>query len=503
LESQSARSVVYVLLNTCAVIAALVGIGQGNAPVGSAVYVISLILLCSVPVLWLRSFNDRYGLLAVFMFCYFMMFGALSLQTLLLGSDLLQVRESEEFLTAAQVAVLLGGALVLAGYRIGVALVPGVPADKPATDWSNTAILLVGLVLWVFSASMCAYYSLVVSPENDVTTLRVGLQTIGPLMTALMVSGFLIQPLSVVILAYGYAKNRTKFWLLLVAVMVLLQMVLGFITDTKETAALGIMLLALTLTLWDNKIPRGWSIGVLAFGLLVFPVLQAARVERGEHGLNRVQALERLGDVLSLAWERHEKQVAGGPLDHRTQSLVERVSLEGPLEPIFRQVGSETPFLHGATLVAIPYAFIPRILLPDKEDVSAGQLYNRVFRHAASDDFTYISFSMLGDFYWNFGWPGVIGGMLLTGLILGYCGARSNLSEVRSVTRLFIALVCIKALCLGFERPVGLSYVVWMRGMAAVGILHLIFSRTSSAPVTKTTANIDVPTGPLYPNLLR
>lgn len=506
-RGQGARGVVYALLNALNVLAAGFGVAQGNASAGSALYGILLVMLCSVPILWLRRFNDRYGILAVFMGCYFMMFGALSLQTLLIGSEHLQVADSAEFITAAQVGVLLGAALVLAGYRIGASLVPPVPEQHSATDWSNSAILLVGLAAWLYGAAASAFYSLVVSPENSVAVLRMGMAQLGPTLTFLMMAGFLVQPLGVVILAYGYAKNRTRFWLLLAVSMVVAQMFLGFITDTKEAAALGILLLALTQTLWDNKIPRGWSAGVVVFALLVFPVLQAARVERGEHGLNRAQALERFGDMLVLAWQSHEKQAEGAVVEHHTQTLLERVSLEGPLEPVFRSVGSDTPFLHGSTLVALPYAFIPRILLPDKEDVPVGQLYNRTFNHAGSDDFTYVSFSMLGEFYWNFGWPGVIVGMTLAGLIMGYTGARSNLAEVRSVTRLLIALVTIKALCLGFERGVGMSYVVWLRGIAAVGLLHLVFSRASASAAGATS--MEVSTGPaiaatpLYPNLLR
>jgi hypothetical protein len=470
--------------------------------------VILLVLLCSVPVLWIRRFNDRYGLLAVFMFCYFMMFGALSLQTLLLGSGHLQVQEGETFITAAQWAVLLGAVLVLVGYRVGCALAPKATAGSSGTDWSNTSILLVGVSTWLFGSILAAYYSIVVTPENSMASLRHGFQTLGPVMTLVTILGSLVQPLGVVILAYGYAKNRTPLWLLLVIVMVILQLLLGFIIDTKETAALGILLVAMTQTVWDNKVPRGWVVGLLVFIVLVFPVLQAARVVRGEHGLNRAQAFERIEDIISLAWEYREKAAAGALQEHHSQTLFERVSLEGPLEPIFEHVGADTPFLHGSTLVAIPYAFIPRILLPDKEDVPVGQLYNRTFNHAGSDDFTYISFSMLGEYYWNFGWPGVMGGMTLTGLILGFIGARTCLVEVRSVTRLLIILVCIKALCLGFERGIGLSYVVWLRGLAAVGLLHLVFARAAASGPTAANATESgpapaLPSTPLFPNLLR
>ena len=467
---------IYVLTNVGMLLACGFGVAAGNATAGSAFYVIMLVLLCSVPLLWMRRFNDRYALLAIFMGCYFLLFGALSLQTLVLGSDRVAVGESDAFVTAAQLGVLLGAVFVLAGYRLGCSLVAPLWQGESGADWSNLAIVGVGAFCWIFGSLAFAYYAIVVTPENSVRATEAGLQGMGPLLTFAVMLGYLVQPLGVVMLAYGYAKNRTRSWLGVVVVVVALQLFLGFITDTKETAALGIVLVAITQTLWDNKLPKGWMVGIVAFAILVFPVLQAARVERGEHGLDRARAFDRFADVLALAWESRDKKV-GGESQRRSQTFLERTSKEASLEPIFERVGVDTPFLHGQTLVAIPFAFVPRLLLPDKEDVPVGQLYNHVFQHASSDDFTFISFSQLGEFYRNFGWPGVIAGMLLIGIILGYSGAKSSLAEVHSITRLLIALICIKALCLGFEHSISISFVVWMRGMAAVGLLHLIFAR--------------------------
>jgi hypothetical protein len=293
-------------------------------------------------------------------------------------------------------------------------------------------------------------------------------------LTFAVMLGQMLQPLGLVVLAYGYAKNRTPFWLVLVLAVIVLQLVLGFVIDAKGVALLGILMVAISQTLWDGKFPKGWMTGVVAFTIVAFPVFQAARVERSERGLDRAQAIQRLADVLERAWNAQEKEVDPA---HRSQTFLERSSSEATLEPIFTRVGPDTPFLNGSTLVAIPFAFIPRLLLPDKEDVPVGQLYHRVFQHGEADDFTYISFSQLGELYWNFGWPGVVVGMFLTGLLLGFTGAKSSLAEVPSLTRLLVLLITIKSICFGFGGGIALSYVVWMRAVAAIGLLHLIFAR--------------------------
>jgi hypothetical protein len=470
------RAGIYISLCAALLLGAALGVLSGNASAGTAAYACLLCMLCLMPSLWMERVNDRYALLAVFMGAYFLFFGALSLKVVLLGSDTDTVPEiSDDFMTAAQLAVLLGAGLVLAGYRLGASMVPRAVQGAVVTDWSNTSVLGIGLACSVLGSGAMVYYTIFVTPENTVRATSQGLAAMGPVLTFLVMLGQLIQPLGLLILAYGYAKNRTPFWLGLVLALILLQLILGFAIDSKGVALLGILMVAITQTLWDNKLSKAWLAGVVVFAIVIFPVFQAARVERGERGLDRQQAVQRLSEVLARAWESREKVNEG---KHRSQTFLERSSNDA-LELIFEHVGVDKPFLNGGTLVALPYAFIPRLLIPDKEDVPVGQLFNHVFLHGASDDFTYISVSELGEFYWNFGWPGVIFGMLLTGLLLGFTGAKSSLAEVHSLTRLLVLVITIKMLCFGFGGSIALSYVIWMRAMAAIGLLHLAFARAS------------------------
>lgn len=505
------RAGLYVLLSVAVLCAAVFGMMAETASSGTATYSCMLFMLCAVPILWMERFNDRYALLGAFMATYFMLFGALSLRNVLLGSDVASVADrTGDFMTTARIAVLIGAVLVLVGYRYGCSLIRPVTAGTAETDFSNFSVLAIGVACWTLGSAAMAYYAIVVTPENSVRSTQQGFAIMGPLLTFAVMLGQLIQPLGIVLLAYGYAKNRTPLWLGLVLAVVFLQLILGFVTDTKGTALLGILMVALTQTLWDSKVSKGWAAGVLVFALLVFPVMQASRVERGERGLNRAQAFEKVTETLARAWESRDK-VNEGKSGQRAQTFLERSSGEAALEPLFDHAGVDTPFLRGKTLVALPFAFVPRLLLPDKEDVPVGQLYNHVFLHAASDDFTYISLSQLGEFYWNFGWPGVVLGMLLTGFLLGILGAKSNLAEVHSLTRLLILLITIKMLCLGFGGSIALIYIVWMRAVAAIGLLHLMFARRAVATTEASGPLVAQPTVaadsrgalPLFPNMMR
>jgi hypothetical protein len=93
---------------------------------------------------------------------------------------------------------------------------------------------------------------------------------------------------------------------------------------------------------------------------------------------------------------------------------------------------------------------------------------------------TYISPSHLGELYWNFGWLGVLLGMPLIGIVLGTVGARCNLSDSVSLTRLLITVVTIRYIVMGFEGSIAVSYVVWLRSVAAIGLLHIVMTRVGS-----------------------
>jgi hypothetical protein len=164
--------------------------------------------------------------------------------------------------------------------------------------------------------------------------------------------------------------------------------------------------------------------------------------------------------------------------------------------------------------VAIPLAFVPRLIWPDKPDVPTGQLFNHEIIQGEVAD-TYISPSHLGELYWNFGWPGLLSGMLSIGAILGFVAAKCSLAERTSVTRLLILLATVQYLCWGFEGVMSVSYISWMRSLAAIGLLHMLLAKPLNAgqsaqlpgdpqspPPSGSLAPALIPV-PRFPNLLR
>jgi hypothetical protein len=100
-----------------------------------------------------------------------------------------------------------------------------------------------------------------------------------------------------------------------------------------------------------------------------------------------------------------------------------------------------------------------------------------------SDTGVYISISHLGELYWNFGWAGVVFGMLAFGALLGYIGAKFNLEYGVTLTRVLMLLVAVRPFCIDFSGTMPISYSVWIRSAVAVGLLHLIFARKQPNPL--------------------
>ena len=470
--SSRARTVAFAIANMLVLLLAVIGSINFGIPAGRAFYVVTLFALCSAPLLLLDSFHGRYALLTVFMVMYFVFFGALDLLTLIFGPAA-EAAAVPGFLSPGEQGILLGGLLVTLGYAVAIRLTPD-SSRRVLTDWPTGTIVVVGTALWLIGSFSLLYFQVFVLDEKTNVAAQRGLASLGSVNTFMVLLGNLVQPLGILLLAYGYARFRTTAWLVIVLTVVLVQVAIGFVADIKSSAMLAGILVILTRTFVDNRLPKAWIAGGLVLLALAFPVFQAYRSQvTGERGLTRSEAFQQLDKVIEIALASRDK-VATGP--DRSQTFFERASLKENVELAFAHTGVDVPFQAGHTLLEVPLAFIPRLLWPNKPGTPTGQLFNKAFIRGGDPD-TYISPSHLGEIYWNFGWPGVIVGMTAIGALLGIVGKRTSLSSGVSLTRLLVLIATIKCVCIEFEGAVGVAYVIWLRSLGAIGILHWLFAR--------------------------
>jgi hypothetical protein len=376
-----------------------------------------------------------------------------------------------------------------------------------AKDWHLSAALIVGLIIWAIGTYATYRWLVDIIPDTTNEAKRKGLNSLSTLSTTLYILAQTLQPLGILLVAYVYRVSRKAYTLPLIIAIVILQLALGFVVDIKGMAMLAGVIVIVTSVLIEGRLPKVWVAAALAFIVLGFPVLQTYRTAvRGDRGLTPTEVIQNFRKTLDIVLSA-EKKVNEGP--DRAQTFLERASVKGSVQMIVERTGNSVEFMHGYTLTPILSAFVPKLVWAGKTEVLTGQLVNKAF-HVSDSENIYISPSHLGELYWNFGWPGVTVGMTIIGLTCGYIGSRFNLRDFRTVTRLLVTALTIKQLIWGFEGEIASIYVVWIRSLAGIGVLHLLFARmrvparwARSSNSTAMTIDANQPSSDRrYPNLL-
>jgi hypothetical protein len=500
----------YFLLNVGFAMLVGVGYASGAFPNPRLLHLILLFALCSHFVVDLDGLNGRYALLALFMLIYFISYGVGDVSNLFAGGDVGASSSGAlgaSLLSKTESVVLVGGIMLVLGYRLAVLMQQQSSPNLPAKDWPKGTILFVGPILWGVGTIATYRWNVYVVTDTTNEAFRKGIASLSPAVVTLYMLAQMCQPLGILLLAYAYRVFRGKYLLPGIIVVVAVQLFIGFVVDVKGLAMLGLILVTVTALLVDGRLPKVWVAVGVVFVILVFPFFQAYRATiHGGYSLARTTVVENFGKVLSLTIAAKDRVNSGRD---RAQTFLERGSLKGSVEIIVEKTGHDVDFQHGYTLSPILATFMPRVIWSDKRTVPTGQMVNKTFHITDSDDI-WISPSNLGELYWNFGWAGVVVGMGVIGLICGWVGASFNLAEFTTVTRVLVTVLTVKWLIVGFEGAIADIYMVWLRSLAGIGLLHLLFARVPAANRLRGRGTPELPAaavhhsegGQPFPNLL-
>jgi hypothetical protein len=497
------RGLLYTLAN---VTFALLVVGASlitNAVNPRVLYVCLLFAACSSPLILTERINGRHMLLAATLGMYFLLFGASDTATILLSTT---PATADGLLAPAELVVLTGAVLLILGYQLAAGRRPRQSGAAPIKDWSPAVIVLSGLSLWVIGAAATWIWQ--VYRYRTATEVNQGFSDVA---TLALVIARMLHPLGMLLLGYGLAVTRNRVLLVIVLIAISVDVIIGFIGDTKELAIRGVLLVIFTRVLADGKLPKAWLAGGAVFVLLAFPVFQAYRSDvMGMRGLSRAQAAEDIWHSIELALESRQKVTEGTSTAYRNPSFLERNNMMPTLGILVARAGQEVRYQNGYTLGLFFTALVPRLLWPDKPDSSVGQLYNREL-HLSEDRDTYISPSFVGDLYWNFGWAGILGGMPFFGCLLGFVNRRCDMSQRRSVLRLLAIASTTYLLCFRLEDGVAIEFIVWLRTLVAIGLLNILFARVvpaqpaelAGAAAGAAAPQLPAPSVPKFSNLMR
>lgn len=490
---RSSRSVIAFfaanLIFTIVIIVA--GILSNSGGVALFIYLPLLFLLCSSPLLLLERPNGRYAILIIVTSMLFVHYGLYEFFDLL--SLLGPVRSSSlrhSWLSQTDVAILIGVFLLIVGYLSSVSLLKRKSVGLFKSEWRISTIITIGLVAWVSGMVATWIWQFTFSDMRAADQMIKYKLTVTSGIVYLVLR--MIQPIGTTLLSYAYVVSKKKLLLVLVAMILVVEFLFGFVADSKELSIRGLVLLIATKFLIDGKVPKMLLITATIVIALTFSIFQVYRQEIFQLGTQtRAAALTNWSKNLEKVLSSSKSEE--GRISSSIRGFVERTNLKPSVTLIMEKTGMKVPYQNGDTLIPLAYVFIPRFIMPDKADAQVvGQTFNQQFR-LSEDPRTYVSPSFLGELYWNFGWSGLIVGMFLIGALFGVIGGGFNLAEHTNVARLLVVMTTIYLLCFRFEGNIALQYTLWIRSVVMIWLLHVLFrSRRRSHGIPPNSGKLEV-----------
>ena len=209
---------------------------------------------------------------------------------------------------------------------------------------------------------------------------------------------------------------------------------------------------------------------------LILPALAFVYRGLGElrgYGIYGTERVEKLTGQLSSDNSGDEIFADKEEADSATLSLMARGCLFAQLSQVAR-IADEEGFYNGETLEYVTYAFIPRIIWPEKPLITPGQWFAEKIGHGWRISETRfsnsINMTLTGEFYLNFGWIGAIVGVVFMTLLYAVLWETTGFYDLKN-------------------NPIGQAFGIAILFQAtisssAAGILNLIFSYIATLVVS-------------------
>lgn len=234
------------------------------------------------------------------------------------------------------------------------------------------------------------------------------------------------------------AVRKGRIWLALFWTLVPLHLLTCVLEFAKRPVAMALLMTALGAYIGHRKAGRlvVWGILVMASIILMQPFVRYGRSKLMEDtGTMYRASLQERFTVAKEYWEGARATGRGRDGRHVQEGWL-RLSYSGVQAEAMRQYDRGQP---GEAVSRGWIVFVPRFVWPDKPVVQPGKLFcERVTGRPTS----FVTVTLYGDGYWEFGWPGVVVFSGLLGVFIGlYC--RWVLIWVQSGNLLMLPVILI------------------------------------------------------------
>lgn len=435
---------------------------------GRAVFLLAFFILSAAPY-FLLAHDPRYRLMAFFMLVYFAMFGLMD-YILLFTDQAYRIYTSSAFIprtSLTDVVILTGGGCFWVCYLLASTLCRRHRMFHEPPAWKYSVSVWFALTCWLIGIAaqfIVQFVYWTTGPEQ----VGVASHAISNLFYLALLGGIIM-----IVTALNHSGTLVARTLL--CFMMIVELAFGFFGNTKEVSfRLGILTL-ITLYFLHGRI----SLALILVLVLLFIPYQAVFKVYREHVIQvrKQSALEAIQDM-----DRSIETVAKGTQHEKGAAikaafmLLDRIDGRKYVEIITQQTGTRVPYLRGQTVSLYFYAFVPRMLWPDKPQISTGQLMNRTFRLSASP-LTFVPSTQLGEFYWNFGISGVVLGMSFIGMLLAMINGIFLSGARASTVGMLVILVAFYFLVMRFESGFASQYNQFTRVVLLIGLMAFVFNR--------------------------
>jgi hypothetical protein len=357
-----------------------------------------------------------------------------------------------------QLSTILGLVCLLIGYAspAGRALTAFLPRFR--RDWPPPAALAVAILMIPFG------WSILLSG-----LFGLNLASLGSGFYSVFGSSYVY---GIALLSIVYARHKSPTALLMLFVVVPITSFFGLFTGSKTAVLIAGAMVVLSIILVQRRIRARWLVLGALTATFIFPVTMFVRADiLQQNTLSAADALRNPGATLTrvaafMTTSKPEEYFMDGLL-----AVVGRMDCIGAASVLIRDTPGVAPFQNGRTLGLFFVAFIPRAIWPNKPTITIGRYITDVYGSGPEIDSSTAP-TQLGELFINFGYPGIIGGMLFYGIALRI--AHELLLRGRPTTpALFAAVVIILHLGTGFQGDTANNWAVTLISLVPIIFAHV------------------------------
>jgi hypothetical protein len=368
---------------------------------------------------WHRHRLDIFAPIHVFGALYFVWFGLGALWTVQDPGKVAYDLNLVAFVPQATLYCLLGYLALLAGYYVPWSRRPLPPRDE---EWPRGA----SFIFVVGGLGLAGYLAMAIWTRASwvEVTLPAILGSLGQLSPLFLVAW------TIAWLLFFARADTASQRLVLFAVLIPGAAFVAYLTVSMKSLVM-VLLGVPAICRWYARRKVPWlalTVLMLFLVFVVFPFYNTFRWSDAE-----MSQTERLGETVHTlgGWDSENFELFSLGGVKRRMAMINSVAI------VVRDVGRWVPYARGETLFTplLTYS-IPRFLWPDKPVLEEGRTFGRLFRVTNYlTRKTHIAATIPGELYWNFDLPGIVVGMALLGVAMGWMyrryGASSDLDPVR------------------------------------------------------------------------